>query len=231
MPREKTKQITTIGGQALIEGILMRGPKKSAVAVRLEDGTIDTEEMGCQSLREKYPVLRWPLLRGVAGFIDSLRFSYQALELSAEKSGLEEEEPSKFDRWLERHFGGKIVNLIMIVGMALGVALAIALFFLLPTWLFNLFLLAVPEAAPWRSVAEGVMRMLLLLLYVLFCSFVPSIHRMFQYHGAEHKTIFCYENQEELTVETVRRHTRFHPRCGLSSAFSSLLAMCFYGRL
>ncbi len=219
MAREKTKCITSIGGQALIEGILMRGPKKTEVAVRMSDGTISTEEMNTNFMRDKYSIMRLPLLRGIAGFIDSLTMGYKALSLSVDKAGLEEtEEPSKFDKWVEKTFGDKMMNAIMIMSTVLGVLLAIGLFFVLPTFIFNLIrdFAAGPAIAPWRSVIEGVMRIAIFIAYILFCSRVPEIHRLFQYHGAEHKTIFCYENDEELTVENVRRHSRFHPRCGTS---------------
>lgn len=183
MSREKTKCITSIGGQALIEGILMRGPKKTEVAVRMSDGTISTEELCTSSLREKYSLLRLPLLRGIAGFIDSLSSGYKALALSVDKAGLEEtEEPSKFDKWIEKTFGDKMMNVIMLVSSVLGVALAIALFFILPTFLFNLLQTYVAGAgiAPWRSVFEGVLRIVIFIVYIVLCSRLPEIHRLFQ---------------------------------------------------
>ena len=219
MAREKTKTITSIGGQALIEGIMMRGPKKTAVSVRLPDGEVSTELMETKQLKDKYKILGLPILRGVAGFIDSMKVGYQALSYSADKAGIEEEgEPSKFDQWMERVFGDKLMNVIMIISCVLGVALAIALFFLLPTWIFNLLQQYVFGAglAPWRAVIEGVMRVAIFIGYIVLCACLPDIKRVFQYHGAEHKTIFCYENEEELTVENIRRHKRFHPRCGTS---------------
>ena len=222
MAREKTKCVTSIGGQALIEGIMMRGPKKTAVAVRLPDKTIETEELGVTALRDRYKIFRVPIIRGLGGLIDSFRIGYKALMLSADKSGLEEEadeEPSKFDKWLERVFGDKIMGIIMGIASVLGVALAVLLFFVLPTWLFNLTTNvwpAIGEGSIYRAIFEGILRVLIFLLYLILCSRMKEIHRVFQYHGAEHKTIFCYENQEELTVENVRKHVRFHPRCGTS---------------
>lgn len=219
MAREKTKLITSIGGQALIEGILMRGPQKTEVAIRMSDGTISTEEMNTNFMRDKYSIMRWPLLRGIAGFIDSLTMGYKALSLSVDKSGLEEtEEPSKFDKWVEKTFGDKMMNIIMIISTVLGLLLAVGLFFILPTFIFNLIrdFAAGQAIVPWRSMIEGVMRIAIFIVYITLCSRVPEIHRLFQYHGAEHKTIFCYENDEELTVENVRHHSRFHPRCGTS---------------
>ncbi|NLG91999.1 MAG: DUF1385 domain-containing protein [Clostridiales bacterium] len=226
MAREKTKCITSIGGQALIEGILMRGPKKTEIAVRLSDGSISLEEMSTGFIKDKYPVFRLPLLRGVAAMIDSLTMGYKALSVSVEKAGLEEdEEPSKFDKWVEKTFGDKMMNAIMVASTVLGLLLAVVLFFMLPTFLFNLIrdYVAGPGFAPWRSVVEGIMRIAIFIIYIYFCSRLPEIKRLFQYHGAEHKTIFCYENNEELTVENVRRHSRFHPRCGTSFLVIMLL--------
>lgn len=218
--------ITSIGGQALIEGIMMRGPKKTAVSVRLPDHTISTKEVAVSDLRGKYKILKLPILRGVAGFIEALSVGYRALSYSADQAGLEEdEEPSKFDRFMERVFGDRLMNAVMAISGVLGVAIAVVLFFWLPTWLFNVGQSRLFGAgiAPWRSVVEGIMRILIFIGYIAFCASLPDIRRVFQYHGAEHKTIFCYENEEELTVENVRRHKRFHPRCGTSFMVIMLL--------
>lgn len=216
---EKTKMITSIGGQALMEGIMMRGPKITAIGVRKPDKTIDVSERPTENLKDKYPILGLPILRGTAAMIDSLRIGFSALNESAEKSmeGMEEEEPSRFEKWLDRVFGEKIMNVIMGIAMVLGLLLAVALFFVLPTWLVNLMKLGIGDGIEgWRSLIEGVMRIAIFIGYVALCDLQPDLHRTFQYHGAEHKTIFCYENHEELTVENVRRHGRFHPRCGTS---------------
>ncbi len=223
MAREKTKCITSIGGQALVEGILMRGPKKTSVAIRMPDGTVSTEEMKTDSLRDKYPFMKLPLLRGVAGMLDSLSMGYKALSMSVEKAGLDDEEPTKFDIWVKKTFGDQIMNVIMGASTVLGLLLAIGLFFMLPTVIFNLIRNLGGAVEQWRSLTEGVMRILIFLVYIILCSRMPEIRRLFQYHGAEHKTIFCYENNEELTVENVRRHTRFHPRCGTSFIVIMLL--------
>lgn len=216
---EKTKIITSIGGQALMEGIMMRGPKVTAVGVRKPDGSIEVSEQPTYNLKDRYPILGWPIIRGTAAMIDSLRIGFKALNESAEKSveGLEEEEPSRFEKWLSRVFGEKIMNFLMGVAMVLGILIAVVLFFMLPTWLVNLMKLGVGEGLePWRSLIEGVMRIAIFIGYVALCGLQPDLRRTFQYHGAEHKTIFCYENGEALTVENVRRHSRFHPRCGTS---------------
>ena len=230
MPRDKTKTITSIGGQALIEGIMMRGPKQTSVAVRVPDGSISTDYLETNYLRDRYPILRKPLLRGIASFIESMQIGYKALSYSAEKSGMDEEdedeEPSKFDQWLTRTFGDKIMNVVMGVGAVLGVVLAVVLFFLLPTWVCTLLSGAIPAIGPagfWRSLAEGVMRIGIFVLYIALVAQMKEIHRVFEYHGAEHKTIFCYENEEELTVENVRKYRRFHPRRGTSFMIIMLL--------
>ncbi|HBG55712.1 MAG TPA: DUF1385 domain-containing protein [Ruminococcaceae bacterium] len=225
MSREKTKTITSIGGQALIEGIMMRGPQKTEVAVRLPDGSVSTQAIESRDLRGRSAVWRLPLLRGIAGFVDSLTLGYRALSLSARKAGLdEEEEESKFDRWIRQKFGRRAMDAVVTAGTVLGVALGVGLFFLLPTWLFNLLQGAAgPGVAGWRAPLEGLMRFALFLGYLALCASLPDMKRVFEYHGAEHKTIFCYENNEALTVENVKRHQRFHPRCGTSFLVLMLL--------
>lgn len=220
MPREKTKCITSIGGQALVEGIMMRGPYKTEVAVRAQDGSISLEEMQTSGISKKHKIFRAPLLRGIAAFIDSLSIGYRALSISVEKAGLDSDdefEESKFDKWVEKKFGEKTMAAVMTAGTVLGVLFAIVLFFILPTWIFNL--IEMPAGLgieSWRSPIEGVMRIAIFLIYIIMCSRMKDVRRVFEYHGAEHKTIFCYENNEELTVENVRKHKRFHPRCGTS---------------
>lgn len=220
MPREKTKCITSIGGQALVEGIMMRGPYKTEVAVRAQDGSISLEEMKTSGVSKKHKFLRAPFLRGIAAFIDSLSIGYRALSISVDKAGLDSDdecEESKLDKWVEKKFGEKTMAAVMTAGTVLGVLFAIVLFFILPTWVFNL--IEMPAGLGiegWRSPIEGLMRIIIFLIYIIMCSKMKDVRRVFEYHGAEHKTIFCYENDEELTVENVRKHKRFHPRCGTS---------------
>lgn len=156
-----------------------------------------------------------------------MRLSYKSLMLSADKAveagEVEEEEPSKFEKWLDEKFGDKLVKVIMVFASILGVALAVGLFFFLPSFLFDLTANVVPvfqgngeSAVFWKSVFEGVLKIALFLGYIVLCSQMTEMKRVFMYHGAEHKTIFCYENEEELTVENVRKQIRFHPRCGTS---------------
>ncbi len=219
------KKVTTIGGQALIEGIMMVGPKKNTAAFCDENGNITTEDITAPSIREKYPILKKPFLRGVFALIDTMRLGIKAMTLSADKIGLEEEESdSKFEKWLTKTFGDKLTNVIVGIGAVLGIALAVVLFFFVPSLLFNLLEGAVGEGvAPFRSVFEGALRIAIFVLYIFLISRMKEIDRVFRYHGAEHKTIFCYENDLPLTVENVRPQKRFHPRCGSSFMILMLL--------
>ena len=234
--KEHIKKITSIGGSALIEGIMMRGPKKTMVAVRTGEKDIYTEELEFSGLKEKCKLFKLPLIRGVAGMIDSMRLSYKALMISADKAieGIpedEQEEPSKLDKWLDEHMGEKFLNIFMTISMILGVAIAIVLFYWAPSKLYNLIsgALGNVEELSWvgdrffRSLFEGLIRIGLFLIYIIACTRMSDMKRVFQYHGAEHKTIFCYESDEELTVENVKKHTRFHPRCGTSFLVIMLL--------
>ncbi len=223
MKREKTKMITSIGGQALMEGIMMRGPKKTTVAIRNHNGEIELEEINPLNLEKKYKLFSIPIIRGVVRMIDSLVTGNKALMLSADKAigdeEVTEDEMSKFDKWLNKHFGDKIVNIIMMVSMVIAVAFCIAVFFFVPTWIFNLLAGWLPflnDSMVWRSALEGIMRIILFLVYMALCTMNKDVKRVFQYHGAEHKTIFCYEYALDLTVENVRKQRRFHPRCGTS---------------
>lgn len=222
---EKTKKITTIGGQALIEGIMMVGPKRTTAAFCDEKGNITTEDVEAPRLRDKWPILGKPFIRGIFSMIDTFRLGYKALSLSADKlTDVGEEELTGFDKWLDDHLGEKMTGIVMAVGGVLGVALAILLFFFLPTVLFNLLDGAIPtDISPWRSVFEGLLRIAIFVGYILLVSLMPDMRRTFQYHGAEHKTIFCYENDLPLTVENVRKQGRFHPRCGTSFMILMLL--------
>lgn len=228
MSKEKVKRITSIGGQALIEGILMRGPKKISLAVRKPDGSIYNEYMNASSIKDKSRIFKLPIFRGISGFIDSMIIGQKALKISAEVSAEEgeEEELSKTEKWINDKFGDKIMSIIMGIATVLGVALAILLFLVFPTWIFNLisgYFDILHSEVIYRSVFEGILRITIFLLYVILCSQLKDMRRVFQYHGAEHKTIFCYECDEELTVDNVKKHTRFHPRCGTSFMFLMIL--------
>lgn len=224
MSKYDTKRITSIGGSALIEGIMMRGPKRTTVAVRTGEEEIYTEDLTFTSLSEKFKIFKLPFIRGIAGLTDSMRLSYKALMLSAEKAidsipEDEQEQPSRLEKWIDEKLGDKFMKILMVFAAVLGVALAVLLFFIVPSGLFDLTNYLSPQFHDsWlaRSVFEGIVRIALFLLYIVVCSQMSDMKRVFMYHGAEHKTIFCYENELELTVENVRRQRRFHPRCGTS---------------
>ncbi len=230
--KTETKKITSIGGSALIEGIMMRGPKKTTVAVRTGEDSIYTEDVEMKFLGAK-KFWKIPFLRGISGMIDSMRLSYKCLMLSANKAmeaGEIEEEPSKFEKWIDEKLGDKFMKILMVFSSVLGVGIAILLFFFLPTWLFNLAGLFIPvikdggEAVVfWQSVVEGLLKIVIFISYILIVSQLSDMKRVFMYHGAEHKAIFCYENELELTVENVKAQRRFHPRCGTSFILLMLL--------
>ncbi|MDD7292277.1 MAG: DUF1385 domain-containing protein [Clostridiaceae bacterium] len=220
---------TSVGGQALIEGIMMQGPKGAAMSVRLPDGTIDTEEKEFRHIRDKVKFLGFPVIRGCVNFVESMIFGYKCLMESAEKSGFEElenseENLSKLDKWLSEHLSKKVMSVITGVASVLGVLLAFALFFFLPSKITDFFNnLASGALTDFRALIEGVMRMIIFIAYIALVSLMKDIKRTFMYHGAEHKTIFCYEHGLELTVENVRKQSRFHPRCGTSFMFVMII--------
>ena len=205
---------TSIGGQAIYEGVMMRGPKKYSVAIRLPDGTIKTEVHFNKSIKDRYKLFKLPILRGISGLFESLALGYKTLLYSFEKAGLEEGEPSKFDLWLEKVFGKATTKVIVVIGAVLGVVLALGLFSYLPSLGVKLASGIIPKWA--RSIVEGLIKIAVFVIYLAAASKMPDIERTFEYHGAEHKTIFTYEEGAELTVEEVRKRKRFHPRCGTS---------------
>ena len=219
-PTEKFR--TSVGGQALMEGIMMRGPKLIACAVRRPDGTID--------LTSEPVTTRWynkvPLVRGVCNMVQNLATGYKYLSHSADIALTEEEqeaEKTKFDLWLERHTGPRVQNALMAVSALVGVVLAVFLFVFLPTFFTGLLGRAVALGRWPRVILEALIKLALFLGYMALVSRMKEIRRMFQYHGAEHKTIACYEAGLPLTVENIRPCTRFHPRCGTSFLILVLL--------
>ena len=236
-PQEQEQpKIGTVGGEALMEGIMMRGPKgRAAIALRLPNGRIETKLKQVKLPAERCKVLGWPLIRGPVNLVSSMAFGYKCLMESAEKvtEGLMEEaaeegeELGRIDQWLERH--PKVMKGFTVIGSVLGVILAIALFSTLPSlthdgiaWLVAHFGGEVDISA-WRAVIEGVVRITLFVLCMFLMSQLKDIRRVFQYHGAEHKAIYCYESGLELTVENVKAQSRLHPRCGTSFLFVVLM--------
>lgn len=210
---------TSIGGQALLEGILMRGPRRQAIVCRTPDGLVEKiDELNL--VKDKHPVLGWPLVRGVVTFLDSMVKGMQALTYSADLLPVEEQgEPDKLDQWIEAHFSEeKAKSIIIGVAVVLGILLAVGLFVLLPTLLAGVTDRFIKSPVV-RSLVEGLLRIVIFLLYLWGVARMKDVERMFAYHGAEHKTIFCYEKGLPLTVENVRVQSRFHPRCGTSFLF------------
>ena len=212
--QEKFK--TMIGGQALIEGIMMRGPEKDAVVVRTKDGL--TVEVKDRKIPGKRSLLKWPLIRGVYNFFDANVVGVKALMRSADLSPDEGEEPaeSKLDQWLEKKLGNeKFQKALVGFAVFLGLCMSIGLFFLLPM-VIGSFFYGIVESNVAINLIEGLIRMVIFVLYMYLVSRMGEMKRLFSYHGAEHKTIRCYEARLPLTVENVRRQTRLHPRCGTS---------------
>lgn len=223
--KEKKTQYASVGGQALIEGIMMKGPKGAAMSVRLPSGEIETEFKHDKPWRDKNAFFRLPLVRGIVGFIESLVTGYKYLMESAEKStqGLEDdtEQLSKVDRWINDHFGEKMMNAVGVVSAVLGFCLAFVLFMWLPTFLVDK--ITQNTLLNYHALFEGIIRVIIFVVYMLLVSQMKEIKRVFMYHGAEHKSIFCFEHGLELTVENVRKQKRFHPRCGTSFMFVMIL--------
>lgn len=208
------KFTTSIGGQALIEGVMMRGPIDSAMSVRNTQGEIITEEWKTSTGQWYRKV---PLVRGSINLITSLFVGYKTLMRSAELSGIEdmEEEPTKFEKWIADKFGANIMTVIAVIAIIMGTALATLLFVVIPTTLGSV-TTRFTDSMFVRTLVEGILKMIIFIGYVFAVSKMPDIKRVFQYHGAEHKTIFCYENGLDLTVENVKPMSRLHPRCGTS---------------
>ena len=213
---------TSIGGQALIEGIMMRGPEKQAIVVRDQEGNLVEKVEGLKFIKDRYPILGVPLVRGTVNFLASMVSGVKALMYSAEFYPDDEAaQPSKFDLWLEKHFSDKkLESLIITLAVILGVGMSVFLFMVLPTLLTGGILHFFPGFPLWgRNVVEGLLKVAIFVLYLAVCSRQSDIYRVFQYHGAEHKTIFCYEAGLPLTVENVRAQPKHHPRCGTSFLF------------
>ena len=221
---------TMIGGQALIEGILMRGPRKQAIVVRSPEGLVEkVEELKLP--KDRYPALGWPLIRGVVNFFSSMLNGVKALTFSADFFPEYEEEPTAFEKWIAKKFGQDALDkLIVPLGVVLGILFAVGLFMLLPTFLVGL-IPYVKEHLLLRNLLEGVVKVAIFVAYIVLVSRMKEIKRVFSYHGAEHKTIRCYEAKLPLTVENVRPMTRLHPRCGTSFLFVVIILSVFVGGL
>ena len=228
---------TSIGGQALIEGILMRGPEKQAIVVRDQEGKLVEKVEPLRFIKDRYPILGVPLIRGTVNFLDSMVNGVKALMYSADFYPEEEvSKPSKLELWLEKHLSSKkLESAVVALAVVLGVGMSVFLFMVLPTLLTGAILHFFPGFPLWgRNLVEGLLKVVIFMAYLILCSRQKDIYRVFQYHGAEHKTIFCYEAGLPLTVENVRVQPRHHPRCGTSFLFvvicvSIIFSSIFFG--
>ena len=220
---------TSIGGQALIEGIMMLGPEKRAIVCRGSGEMVEKVET-VTPLKAKSPVLGLPLIRGVAAFISSMVNGVKALSFSADQLPEDmQEEPDKIDLWIEKHFSNETAQKLIIgIAVVLGIALSLFLFLFLPTFIVGLFP-AVKADFYWRTLLEGILKLVIFFIYLILCSKMKDMKRLFAYHGAEHKTIFCYEKGLPLTVENVRPQPRLHPRCGTSFIFVVIIISIIAG--
>ncbi len=234
------ERLNRVGGQAVLEGVMMKAGTRTVTTCRKEDGTLVVTDDSFVSIRKKHKILDLPIIRGVVGFIESLILSVRTLNASADALGLdEEEEESGFEKWLKKHLGASITDFIMVLGVVLGVALSLFLFMFLPTAtadginMLYMWLCGANEGIHPTLIAviEGVMKVIIFIVYLMLVSLIPDIKRTFMYHGAEHKTIACFEAGEELTPENAMKHRRFHPRCGTSFMFLMILIGIFAGML
>lgn len=222
-----------VGGQAIIEGVMMKGAKCTAIAVRKPNGKIEIKKENNTSIIKKYKFLNIPFIRGIFILIESLVSGMKALNYSA--SFFEEEEnsePSKFEKWLEDKLGDKLNDIIIAFSMFIGIIMAVLLFMALPTFIASFFKDIVSSTILMHLI-EAVIRVGILIAYMWIVGKMDDMNRLYQYHGAEHKTIFCYENEMPLTVENVKKFTRFHPRCGTNflflTMFVSIIVFAFTG--
>ncbi len=236
----KTKQtelncrLGKVGGQAVIEGVMMKSGEETCLAVRGEDGKITVRNKKFVSLRKKYKLFNLPLIRGVVNFVEMMKLSMGTLSESAEMLGIDETEPeTKFEKWLTDKLGDKMMGVIMAISGVLGVLLSVALFILLPTAVTKGISFLAGGEMNWllRSAIEGVLKIAIFILYIALVSLMPDIRRTFEYHGAEHKSVDCYEKGLPLTPENAAKCTRFHPRCGTSFIFVMLILSIFIGML
>lgn len=211
---------TSIGGQAVMEGVMMRGPKEIAIAVRKPDKEIIIEKRPISSVLQKSKILKLPIIRGCISFFESMITGVKALMFSAEFYDIDGEEytESKFDKWLEEKLGDKIKDVVIYFSVILSLILSILLFFMLPNFIAELIakITSIQVDGTARTLIEGAVRMIIFLTYILLVSRMKDIQRVFMYHGAEHKTIHTYERGAELTIENARESSRLHPRCGTS---------------
>lgn len=223
-------RLNKVGGQAVLEGVMMKAGERTVTTCRKEDGSITVDDSKFVSVREKHKILNIPILRGVVNFVEMMLLSVKTLGVSADALGIEEEE-GKAEKWLKKHLGIGLTSVIMGIGLILGIALALFLFMYLPTLVATLIKNltatlsngAVIIHPTLIAVIEGVIKVIIFVLYLFLVSLIPDINRTFMYHGAEHKSIACFESGSELSASNAKNYTRFHPRCGTSFMFFMIL--------
>ena len=223
------ERLGKVGGQAVLEGVMMKAGDHTVTTCRKDDGSLVVNDNTFVSVRKKHKWLNIPILRGVVNFVEMMKLSFTTLGVSADALGLEEEE-SKFEKWMKKHFGIGVTDIAMGIGTVLGLALAIVLFMFLPSLGADLVNnLTGGHLGVYRALLEGGIKVAIFLLYLWLVSLIPDIRRTFMYHGAEHKSIACFESGTELTPENAKNYTRFHPRCGTSFMFFMILLGIFVG--
>ncbi len=210
---------TTVGGQAVIEGVMMRGSMGLATAVRLPNGNIEVKKESSKSLTKKNKFFGLPIIRGFISLIESLIIGIKSLEYSASFFEDEEESESKFDKWFEKTFKDKGNTVLMGISLVISLTFAVLIFFILPTVLTSLVKKTMTSNVLVLNIIEGIIRVVIFLAYIFFVGKLEDIKRVYQYHGAEHKTIFCYESGIDLTPENAKKFGRLHPRCGTNFLF------------
>ena len=228
---ELSCRLGKVGGQAVLEGVMMKAGDRTVTSCRKADGTIYVHDDTFTSIRTQNKFLNLPIIRGVVNFIEMMKLSVGTMTAATEALGLEEEEETKFEKWLKKHFGARLVDFIMLLGVVLGLGLSLFLFLFLPNFLASILDTYAFGGAlgVWTAVIEGVLKVMIFLGYLWLISLMPDIKRTFMYHGAEHKSIACFEAGAELTPERAKEYTRFHPRCGTSFMFLTILIGIFAG--
>lgn len=202
-----------IGGQAVMEGVMMKAPDAIAIAVRRPDQSIVVQRKEYVSLSQKHKWMGWPVIRGIVNFCTMLTMGMNTLQTSTEMLGVMDEEPTRFEKWLAKKLGKGVDKVVMGVAVVLAVVLSIGLFFVIPEAAASFFR-SLGLGRVWINLLSGLVRIAILVGYMLFCSLVPDVRRTFQYHGAEHKTVYCHEADKPLTPENAAPFTTLHPRCG-----------------
>lgn len=217
-----------IGGQAVIEGVMMRGIDKASMANRLPNGEIDLEIWPIRGGKNIPWYRKVPFVRGIFNFLVSMIDGYKCLMRAADKQlDVEDEEPTRFEKWLEEKLGDKIMPIMSVISVVLGLGLAVLLFMMLPTWVIKLLSKIVEPPTIVKNIIEGLIKIGVFISYTALTGKMKDMRRLYEYHGAEHKTIACYEHEMELTVENVEKQCRFHPRCGTSFIFLVLFISIF----